>query len=75
VKVHLIKPVRLPPLATHEILVDERDSLGGSGANFIVRWQSDQEVNVPIIESVMIGTQSQQGISFRCVGRPVQENH
>lgn len=75
VKVHLIKPEKLPPLATREILVDERDSLGGSGANFIVRWHADQEVNAPIIESVMIGTQSQQGISFRCVGWPVLENH
>jgi hypothetical protein len=73
VKVHLLKPERLGPLATREILVDESDSSGGSGANFVVRWSADKAVNAPIIETVMIGTQGQQGISFRCLGREILE--
>ncbi|MGE4292544.1 MAG: DUF3124 domain-containing protein [Desulfovibrio sp.] len=73
VKVHLLAPERLGPLATREILVDESDATGGSGANFVVRWRADKEVNTPIIETVMIGTQGQQGISFRCLGRAVRE--
>ncbi|MEF2144862.1 MAG: DUF3124 domain-containing protein [Desulfovibrionaceae bacterium] len=72
-KVHLLQPEKLGPLATREVLVDERDVSGGSGANFIVRWRAEKPVNPPIVEAVMIGTQSQQGISFRCVGRVVQE--
>lgn len=73
VKVHLIKPERVGPLSTKEILVEENDASGGSGANFVVRWRAEKQVNAPIIEAVMIGSQSQQGISFRCVGRVVQE--
>lgn len=73
VKVHLPAPERLGPLATREFLVDESDSSGGSGANFVVRWRADHDVNTPIIETVMIGTQGQQGISFRCLGRAVAE--
>jgi hypothetical protein len=68
-----LKPERLGPLATREILVDESDSSGGSGANFVVRWSADKAVNAPIIETVMIGTQGQQGISFRCLGREILE--
>jgi hypothetical protein len=36
----------------------------GSGAKFLVHWRADQPVSEPIVESIMIGTQMQQGISF-----------
>ena len=57
-------PVTLGPLASARYVVGERDKAGGSGANFIVTWSADAPVTVPIVESVMIGTQTQQGISF-----------
>jgi len=52
-------------------IIPERDKSGGSGANFIVAWKSKTPVNPPIIESIMIGTQSQQGISFTSRGRVI----
>ncbi|MDF1591164.1 MAG: DUF3124 domain-containing protein [Desulfobacterales bacterium] len=52
-------------------IVPETDKTGGSGANFIVKWESDRFVNPPIIESVMIGTQRQQGISFTSRGQVI----
>lgn len=63
------KPVQLPPLATLEYIIGVYDSSGGSGANFIVEWISDKAVTEPVIECVMIGTQSQQGISLISVGK------
>ena len=51
--------------------VVKRDESGGSGANFIVEWSSETPVNPPIIESVMIGAQSSQGISFTSRGREI----
>jgi hypothetical protein len=50
-------------------VVAEDEKGGGSGANFLVKWKSDTEVNPPIIESIMIGAQSSQGISFTSRGR------
>ncbi len=73
VKSYLAKPVRLPPLATTEVLVDRKDSTGGSGANFLVEWSANQPVTAPIIESVMIDTISNQGISFVCRGSVISE--
>ncbi len=52
------------PMASSSFFIKESDTGGGIGANFIVRWRSDKEVNVPIIESVMIGARGGQGISF-----------
>lgn len=58
------KPLALKPLSSTSFFIKERDTSGGFGANFIVRWQSAKEVNVPLVESVMIGSYSGQGISF-----------
>ena len=68
-KKYLNKPVTLNPLESIRYVISERDKAGGSGANFIVEWKSDEFVNTPIVESIMIGTQSQQGISFTSRGQ------
>ncbi len=73
VKDYLTKPVTLGPLATARYIVEERDQTGGSGANFIVKWKSDNEVNPPVVEAVHIGTRSGQGISFLTTGRVVKD--
>jgi hypothetical protein len=64
-------PVILKPLESLRYIIPEKDKSGGSGANFIVEWHSDKPVNRPIIESIMIGTQSTQGISFTSRGREI----
>lgn len=61
---YLEKPVTLAPLASVRHVIAEGDKAGGSGANFIVAWHADQPVVAPVVESVMIGTYTQQGISF-----------
>lgn len=70
-KKYLDKATILTPLESLRYIVPERDKTGGSGANFIVKWESDRLVNPPIIESVMIGTQRQQGISFTSRGQVI----
>ena len=70
----LIEPVILRPLATTHFLVPESDEKGGAGANVIVTWKSSIPVNPPIIESVMIGTRSQQGISFTSRGQVLRSS-
>jgi hypothetical protein len=62
-------PLTLDPLGSERFIIPQNDRSGGSGANFIVIWQADTPVNPPIIETVMIGTQSQLGISFTSRGQ------
>ena len=64
----------LDPLASHHFSIKERDESGGFGANFIVKWKSSKEINPPIIESIMIGTRSGQGISFVSQGKVITED-
>lgn len=73
VRSHLDAPLVLGPLQTVDYYIEERDTTGGSGANFIVRWRADRAVNVPVVETVMIGVYSSQGISFVCPARAISE--
>lgn len=66
-------PIELGPLASTRYVIHRDDADGGSGANFIVRWEAKGKTNPPIIETIMIGTQSQQGISFTSRGEVIQE--
>lgn len=70
-KKYVEKPIVLNPLEALRYVVPQKDESGGSGANFIVEWQSDKNVNPPIIESIMISTQMQRGISFTSRGREI----
>ena len=65
------RPVTLKPLESIRYVVPEKNNTGGSGANFIVEWKAAKPVNPPIVETVMIGTQGQQGISFTSRGREI----
>ncbi len=70
---HFLKEsIALGPMGSERFIVPQRDTSGGSGANFIVEWHSEKPINPPIIESVMIGTQSQLGISFSSRGRAIK---
>ena len=73
VRRYLEKPLTLGPLASTYVHIEERDVSGGFGANFIVRWHADRIINSPIIECVMIGATSGQGISFVSPGQEIRE--
>ena len=73
-KEYLDQPLQLNALASTRYIIKEGDKAGGSGANFIVIWKSNKKVTPPIIEAVMIGTHSGQGISFVSRGQVIEEN-
>jgi hypothetical protein len=70
-KKYITKPITLQPMESVRYVVPEKDTSGGSGANFIVKWNAEKPVNAPIIETIMIGAKIQQGISFTSRGRPI----
>ena len=72
-KEYLDEPLQLKALASTRYIIMEGDKTGGSGAKFIVKWKSNEKVTPPIIEAVMIGTRSGQGISFVSRGQVIEE--
>ncbi len=54
-KKFITSPLKIPALGTTRFTIPEKDKTGGSGANFIVRWEADRPVNPPLVETIMIG--------------------
>lgn len=72
-KKYLQKPIVLNPLQTKNFIVERSDTKGGTGANFLVEWQSTQDVASPIMEAVMINASSNLGIAFTTNGKVVRQ--
>lgn len=71
IRKHLDRAIVLGPFESTRYVIPQKDKSGGSGANFLVEWKSEQAVNTPIVESVMIGVEGQQGISFTSRGQEI----
>jgi len=70
---YISEPFELGPFASTHFYIKEYDKRGGPGASFIVKWRSAQRVNQPIVEGIMLGLTSGQGLSFVCPGQIIKE--
>jgi hypothetical protein len=64
IRTYFSHPIYIAPMETVEIVIDETDAEGGTGANFIFDWTTKENSPAPLFEGVMISTSGQQGISF-----------
>lgn len=72
VRDYLEKPSALPPLGAVEFVIQRADTVGGPGANFLVRWDGPAGVDEPLIEAVMVGQSGGSGVSFTSRGQIVK---
>lgn len=70
-KDYLSQPIMLAPLQSAEVVVQESDKSGGTGASFLVHYEGDTTIK-PITQAVMIGTLNQQGISYLTEGKRIE---
>ncbi|WP_339706328.1 DUF3124 domain-containing protein [uncultured Kriegella sp.] len=68
IRTYITEPIFLKPMETIEIVINERDEDGGTGANFIFEWATKENNHEPLFEGVMISTSGQQGLSFTTQG-------
>lgn len=66
------QPKSLAPLESTEVFVEHRDMAGGSGANFLVVWDSATPVNPPVVEVVHGYFFGNQSVAFISPGRPIR---
>ena len=67
-KAYVDRTIKIGPLETIAFLVERRDTSGGSGANFLVEWMADDDIDRPLIESVMVGSEGTRGYCFARAG-------
>jgi len=66
-------PVVLPPLGTLELFVELNDASGGSGANFVVKWEADSPINPPLVEALHANMDGGKAVIFMTQSVPVAE--
>ena len=71
IRTYFDQTIFIAPMETVEIIIDETDQIGGTGANFIFDWQIKPNTNEPLFEGVMISTYGQQGLSFTTQGKRI----
>ena len=71
---HLDSAIVLGPYESLRYVIPENDKSGGSGANFIVKWEAEKCINKPIVETIMVSTRGQQGLSFTSRGQAIVDS-
>lgn len=69
IRTYFDQTIYIAPMETVEIIIDERDKSGGTGANFLFQWKVKPNTHQPLFEGVMISTSGQQGLSFTTQGQ------
>lgn len=72
IKDYVPAPKIIGPMGTYEIYIPRSDDTGGSGANFVVVWQSDKAVDAPVVEAVHANLPAGRAIAFTTSARPMR---
>jgi len=60
----IASPRVLKPMETVEFLVERRDVVGGSGANFVIQWDAAGPVSPPLVQALHVELQTNRAIVF-----------
>jgi hypothetical protein len=66
-------PVSIPPFGTLELFVELNDASGGSGANFVIKWDADGAINQPMVEALHANLDGGKAVVFMTQSVPVSE--
>jgi len=71
-KEYLSKPATIGAMGTLELFVERKEAQGGSGANFIIQWDSAAPTNPPIVEAVHVDIKMHRTLTFVTTARPIK---
>lgn len=66
-------PRVIQPFGTLELFVEHRENVGGSGANYAIRWDAATPVSPPTIEALHARFQAGFSVAFISRGRAISE--
>lgn len=73
-KEYITVPRTVGPMGTLELFVEKQDSAGGSGANFIIVWESETVTNPPVVEAVHADIKGHQTLTFLTTARIIKSD-
>lgn len=70
-KEYIPAPRTIGPMGTYELFIPRSDDTGGSGANFVISWKSDVNVNAPVVEGLHANLPGGRSIAFITTARQI----
>lgn len=71
-KQYITAPRVVGPMGTLELFVEKKESIGGSGANFLIQWQSATPTNPPLVEAIHADIKGHLTLTFTTKAQPIQ---
>lgn len=71
VRSYIDQTIYLRPMESIDYVIEQQDTSGGSGANFLIDWYSKKPLN-PLFQAVMVGGLGSQAFSFTTEGIEVE---
>jgi hypothetical protein len=65
--------VVIPPYGTHELFVELNDASGGSGANFVIKWDAEAPINPPLVEALHANMDGGKAVIFMTQSVPIND--
>jgi hypothetical protein len=72
VKKFISSPRTLPPMSSSYFSIEESDESGGWGANFILKWKSDDKITQPVIQAIHSGARGTHSYIFDTSGKVIE---
>lgn len=66
-------PVVIPPYGTYELFVELNDASGGSGANFVIKWDAEAPINPPLVEALHANMDGGKAVIFMTQSVPIND--
>lgn len=67
-------PRTISPMGTYELFVPRSDDTGGSGANFVIVWKSEQPASPPVVEAFHANFPVGRSIAFTSSARVIAQD-
>lgn len=71
VRSYIEQPIYLRPMESIDYVIEQQDTSGGSGANFLIDWYAKKHLT-PLFQAVMVGGLGSQAFSFTTEGIEVE---
>lgn len=73
VRSYLDQSIYLRPMESIDYVIEQQDTSGGSGANFLIDWYAKRPIT-PLFQAVMVGGLGAQAFSFTTEGIEISDS-
>ncbi len=68
----LQRPLRIPPLGSHDLFLPRAEAAKAGGGNIVVEWSAERPINPPLVEALHSDIRGGHTLFFVTTAQPIQ---